>query len=187
LKPGLILLILVISTALVDYHLRNLNEARAAGGNLLINELDLNPPGSDGGHEWIELHNPTHSVIDMNGWELQTTHGKTVTYPLSGQMPPGAYIIITFGAQGLDDQDESVILRDQSKVVVDQTPLLSDTADDGLSWCRCPGHEPEWQFRSNTKATPNICTEIPEAGLLCGLGILSILLFRNGSYIRDET
>jgi hypothetical protein len=186
LKPGLLLLTLVISTALVDYHLRNLSEAGAAGGNLLINELDLNPAGSDAGNEWMELHNPTDGVIDMDGWELQTTHGKTVTLPLSGQLPPGAYLIVTYGAQWLDDESESVILRDPGKLVVDQTPFLSDTADDNWAWCRCTDSGPEWQFRSNTRGAPNICTDIPEVGIVYNLGIFPILLlFGKGSSIRD--
>ena len=50
--------------------------------SIVINEVELNPYGNDlhsDVYEWVELYNPTDDDIDLSGWTLSTTHGKTVT------------------------------------------------------------------------------------------------------------
>lgn len=43
--------------------------------NVVINEIDINPPGDDSAavSEWIELYNPTDSDVDIGGWEIAST------------------------------------------------------------------------------------------------------------------
>ncbi len=46
--------------------------APAASG-LLINEVEMNPPGSDSGAEWIEIFNPTTEAVALAGWSASYT------------------------------------------------------------------------------------------------------------------
>ena len=65
-------------------------------GNIVINEVELNPYGNDlysDVYEWVELYNPTDDDIDLSGWTLSTTHGKTVTVYLSGVIKSHGYYV----------------------------------------------------------------------------------------------
>jgi Lamin Tail Domain len=58
---------------------------------IVINEFLPNPSGSDAGHEFIELYNPTKAAIALDGCSLQTSAGSK-TYDLSGAvLQPGQY------------------------------------------------------------------------------------------------
>jgi len=63
------------------------------GVKVIINEFELNPPGEDAGSEWVELYNLTAESIDIKGWRLSTTHGKTITLTISGNtiIPANGY------------------------------------------------------------------------------------------------
>ncbi len=52
---------------------------------VLISELLSNPTGTDTGHEFIELYNPTDDVIPLDGCSLQTT-GNKKAYDLTGNI-----------------------------------------------------------------------------------------------------
>jgi PKD repeat protein len=131
-------------------------------GHLVINEVESNPPGTDAGYEWVELYNPTGAAIDVSGWKLQTTAGVVATYTIPGgtTIQAGGYLVITFPSQFLDNEQESVVLVDQSNAEIDRTPLLSDTANDAMTWQRIPngidtGGSSDWQFLSGTKGASN--------------------------------
>jgi hypothetical protein len=108
--------------------------------HVVINEVELNPAGDDAGKEWVELYNPTPIMIDLTGWTLQTTHGETVTVtiPQGAQISPNGYYVVTNAAQWLDNQNESIILRDKNGQQKDLTPALSDTANDDYTSQRYP-------------------------------------------------
>ena len=59
-----------ITTASTDY-------------KIVINEFEQNPSGTDSGNEWTELYNPTSSTVDISGWTVSTTQGRTVTVTIS--------------------------------------------------------------------------------------------------------
>jgi hypothetical protein len=50
---------------------------------VLVNEILPNPAGTDTGHEFIELHNPTVAAISLDGCALQTSNS-TKLYNFSG-------------------------------------------------------------------------------------------------------
>lgn len=37
---------------------------------LLINEVELDPPGPDKGNEWVEVYNPSEAPVNIGGWTL---------------------------------------------------------------------------------------------------------------------
>ena len=59
--------------------------AQTGSDNVVINEVDINPPGNDASSvsEWVELYNPTDSDIDIGDGEIASTTflRKTMTKP----------------------------------------------------------------------------------------------------------
>ena len=124
---------------------------------ILINEVELNPCGNDlhsDVYEWVELYNPTDEDIDLSGWTLSTTHGKTVTVYLSGVIKSHGYYVYKRGKQWLDNEDESVVLKDPYGFEIDRTPLLSDDDNDAYTWQRC---DDSWIFAYETEGKANNC------------------------------
>ena len=127
--------------------------------HIVINEIEQNPYGTDAGNEWVELYNPTTSDVNLDGWKLSTMHGKTVTVTLRGTIPANGYFVYTHAEQWLDNEDESVTLRDPPLNEIDRTPYLTEPyrIDNGYySWQRYPNgkdtdSDSDWMFRASTK------------------------------------
>ena len=66
--------------------------AQSYPNHIVINEVDLNPPGDDSVNvsEWVELYNPTNSKIDLSGWKIASTTvlKKTMTIPTGTFIEP---------------------------------------------------------------------------------------------------
>jgi len=123
-------------------------------GNIIINEFDQNPAGKDTGSEWIVLYNPSEVEIDINGWALETTHGKRVIIriPQDTIMPPKGYWTYIRPKQWLDNEDELIILRDAEGIEIDRTLVARDTDNDNRYWTRYPdgldtNSDSDWRFR----------------------------------------
>ena len=141
------------------FYMFELNESQSTV-QLLINEVELNPPENDNTltvKEWVELYNPTSNPVDLSGWRLSTTHGETVTVTLSGTIGAKGYYIYERGNQWLDNNNESVILRDNYGIEIDKTPLINDgDGDNGdYSWQRYPNGGESWSFKQQTKGYSN--------------------------------
>ena len=128
--------------------------------HIVINEIEQNPYGTDAGNEWVELYNPTTSDVNLDGWKLSTMHGKTVTVTLCGTIPANGYFVYTHTEQWLDNEIESVILRDPSLNGIDRTPYVPDTNSTRYSWQRYPNgkdtdSDSDWEFRASTEGRSN--------------------------------
>jgi hypothetical protein len=100
--------------------------AAAANNEILINEVELNPAGTDSGAEKVELHNPSGSAIDVKGWTISSTAGRTsapvvinegTTITTTTTIPPKGYLIVGGGdsQQWLDNTSgEAIELRNDS-------------------------------------------------------------------------
>ena len=124
--------------------------------HIVINEIEQNPYGTDAGNEWVELYNPTTSDVNLDGWKLSTMHGKTVTVTLCGTIPANGYFVYTHTEQWLDNEIESVILRDPSLNGIDRTPYVPDIIGTRYTWQRYPNgndtdSDSDWEFRASTK------------------------------------
>jgi len=130
---------------------------------LVINEVEQNPKGRDAGNEWVELYNPLARPLSVDGFTLETVHGKIAVVELSGSVPSRGYKVFAFPKLSLDNGDpsdsfvqgDSIVLRGAGGKVIDITPWISDNSNDARTWHRNWDGGPKWQFGSSTKGSSN--------------------------------
>jgi len=116
-----------------------------------INEVELNPAGSDTGQEWIELY--CKSDTELQGYKLTNNDGQNLE--LSGKCD--GYYVYVFEKQWLDNSDEKVFLYQGDKLI-DETDLLKDDKNDDYTWFYCS----DWEFGESTKGEKNNCEKEKE-------------------------
>jgi hypothetical protein len=119
--------------------------------SLSITEVELNPPGSDSGNEWVELY--SEEEVNLENYFLENNDQDIIN--LTGSFR--GYYIINFEKQWLDNSDERIFLK-SGEITID-TSILKDSQDNGKTWNLCSG---EWTFLDSTKNGENSCLEIPE-------------------------
>lgn len=132
-------------------------------GNVVINELDTNPPGDDWkfASEWVELYNPTESTVDVGDWKISSlTLKKTLSIPTGTVIEPEQFLRFTHTSGWFADANDVIELRDGNDVVIDVTPLLSDLKNDLTSWQRIyDGYDfdsiNDWNFVTATVGASN--------------------------------
>jgi len=139
--------------------------AQTSPGHVVINEVDTNPPGDDASSisEWVELYNPTDSEIDLGGWEIASTYFTfkiPMTIPAGTTISPGQFLTYSYQPVWFNDSNESIELRDENRIVIDKTPLLSDLGNDFTSWQRFyDGYDldgsGDWKFVTSTAGSSN--------------------------------
>ncbi len=130
---------------------------------IVINEVELNPPGEDGtdAYEWAEIYNPSDSPVDIGGWSMSAEAADiTITVGPDVSLRPDQYLTLTTVEGRLLDVAESLSLRDGNGSLVDQTPLLTDVEDDVATWQRGAGAhdtdtEEDWDVGSATRGYAN--------------------------------
>jgi len=136
----------------------------ASTDHVVINEVDINPPGDDSASisEWVELYNPTDSDIDMSGWSVASTTilKKTMTISSGTIIEPGQFLTYSYQNIWFTDVNESVELRDENNLVIDKTPIVSDLQNDFTSWQRIyDGFDSDnsdgWKFVTSTAGSSN--------------------------------
>ena len=132
--------------------------------NVVINEVDINPPGNDAASitEWVEIYNPTDSDIDISGWQIAATTvlQQTLTISESTIIEPGQFLTYSYQTIWFTDIGESIELRDDNGTIIDKTPALSDTKNDFTSWQRIyDGYDldsfDDWKFAVSTAGSSN--------------------------------
>ena len=107
---------------------------------VVINEVAWAGTLASASDEWIELHNPADSAIDLNGWIL--TDGNDIHHTLAGTLPPYGFFLLErtddstvsdipadrIYAGALSDSGETLRLLDPSGQVVDSANA------DGGAW-----------------------------------------------------
>lgn len=155
-----LLLSLAAATGMIDE-----SHAQAMASHIVINELDLNPPGNDAASisEWVEMYNPTDQPVDIGGWQIASTATfakKTMLIAEGTVINPGQFVTYAYQASWFADVGESVELRDASGMVVDKTPRLTDFAGDSTSWQRYydgydSDSDTDWKLAFPTPGTSN--------------------------------
>jgi hypothetical protein len=132
-----------------------------AAGNVLINEMELNPP--QGVTEWVELYNDGNQAVNISGWTVTVTDGGWVgrmTAPQGAIMPTLGYFVLTGSPQWNHQNGGTAVLFDQSGAKLDDTPFRQDDWDNDLTWGRHPnGHDTDragdWGLGSATRGARN--------------------------------
>jgi hypothetical protein len=107
----------------------------------MINEVELNPPGTDTGQEKTELYNPSESPADIGGMTLSSTggaNGAIVTMSEGLVIPPKGYVSIDRTMQWLDNEGEVIVLHDDTGTIVDHFSYFSDSDNNDNTWQRLP-------------------------------------------------
>lgn len=125
---------------------------------VLINEIEQNPQGTDSGNEWVELFNPNDKDINIGGWLLSTWHGRVVhvKLPKDTIIPSHGFWVYSHYRQWLDNNDEAVILYDDSGREIDVAGMFDDTKNNSKCWARHPNGKDtnsrdDWEFQACTK------------------------------------
>jgi len=136
----------------------------ASADHVVINEVDINPPGDDSKSvsEWVEIYNPTDSDVDLSGWKIASTTGikKTMTIQPGTVIKSEQFLRFSYGPAWFTDTNELVELRDENNIVIDNTPLKFDKENDYTSWQRLyDGYDfdssDDWKFATSTSGSSN--------------------------------
>lgn len=107
---------------------------------ILINEVAWSGTVASSDDEWIELHNPGATDIDLTGWRLVAEDGSP-DITLSGSILAGGYYLLERGHSGVTDQNHDLIffgtLADSGEILRLRAPdgTIVDTANsDGGAW-----------------------------------------------------
>lgn len=111
-----------------------------------INEVELNPEGTDSGMEWVELYSSIE--INLEDYKLVNNDGDEIN--LSGSFL--GYYIHIFDKQWLDNSDEKVLLYKDNDLI-DETEIFKDDKNNLLTWQLCEN----WEFKESTKEEENNC------------------------------
>jgi hypothetical protein len=134
---------------------------------LQITELLPNASGSDDGHEFIELYNPTDRTAYLMNYSLKIG-SKTYMFPAALKIEPGQYMAFYNNEMlfTLTNTTGGAILLTDDGAIVSETATYS-AAEDDMAWAMIDG---VWQFTNQvTFAAPNLAsvivseTEEPEA------------------------
>jgi hypothetical protein len=123
---------------------------------IAISELLPNPAGADGGHEFIELHNPSNTSLSLKGCFLQTSASNKV-YPFADiEMSPDEYLAIS-------DTESGLILANSAGGTV---WLLDDTAElQAIAYPAGLEDDQAWAYlaegwQATYQSTPNIANSL---------------------------
>jgi hypothetical protein len=101
-------------------------------GQIRISAVLPDPPGPDGGHEWVKLKNDGGAAVDLGGWTLRDTGNNAVT--LSGSIAAGAErkIALADGQMPLNQSGDAITLRKPSGDTVDSVQYTSSQVSPGV-------------------------------------------------------
>ncbi|HUT05802.1 MAG TPA: lamin tail domain-containing protein [Nitrosopumilaceae archaeon] len=106
----------------------------AFAANIVIIEVESNPEGNDAGKEWARLFNSGKESVTLSGWGINSTHAETKSYNLSGNIGACTDKMIKFPGEFVDNENESLILYDDTGKVVDSTSKINDKANNSITW-----------------------------------------------------
>ena len=112
-----------------------------------INEVELNPSGSDSGNEWIELYSTTET--NLSGFSIMNNDGEEIN--LSGLF--SGYYVYILDKQWLDNSDEKVVLYKEGNLL-EETPIFEDSKNGDFTFNFCNS---SWIFMESSKGEKNKC------------------------------
>ena len=118
--------------------------------DILINEIEFNPIGTDSGNEWLELY--SNSFVNLTNWEISSSNGRSMIFNASFT----DYYVINTTTNLLTNTNNILYLKNNSGFIIFSTNNLTDSLDDNRTWQYCNGN---WKFLSSTFKTINNCID----------------------------
>ncbi|MGC9334028.1 MAG: lamin tail domain-containing protein [Anaerolineae bacterium] len=81
--------------------------------DIVINEIEYDPPGDDNNCEWIELYNNTVAAIDVTGWTIEDNTSSDILPELL--LPAGGFAVVAASTKFYDNYpsfDGTVVILD---------------------------------------------------------------------------
>ena len=140
-------------------------------GQVFINEVLLNEPGSDVNGEFVELVNTGTAAVDLSGWSLSDSASVRHTFASGTTVAAGKAVVVFGGAAGipsgtpgavaastgtlgLSNSGDTVTLKNASGTAVDTATLASSLAGtDGVSANRSPDASVSGSFVLHTSVS----------------------------------
>ncbi|MDY7225504.1 lamin tail domain-containing protein [Hyalangium rubrum] len=125
-------------------------------GQVILNEILANEPGSDEGGEFVELVNVGGTSVDLSGWKLWDGAAARHTFPTGTTLAPGKALVVfasgsaipsgltnamsaSTGVLSLNNTGDTVSLKNASKKTVTSYAYTgSQASTDGVSLNRGP-------------------------------------------------
>ena len=157
LRNSIIILLIVMALLLFLTDDDNIQQSFAAP-TILINEVELNPLGTDSGQEKVELYNRADRPVDVGGWTLSSAAGTgaIIAIPDGAVIPGHGYVLVDSNTQWLDNEQEIIVLRDRTGVTLDYASYFSDRHNDANTWQRSPDGSEKWIFAMSTLGNSNV-------------------------------
>ncbi len=133
-------------------------------GAVVINEVELNPPGD--ANEWVELYNNGAEEQDVGRWsvwivDFDPTWTGVIKIPPETVVAPGSFYVAEGDRHWIHTSGSgTVILKTEGGMEVDKTPLLTDKSDNFFTNTRYPNgvdtdQRSDWVFGKGTKNANN--------------------------------
>jgi hypothetical protein len=130
-------------------------------GQVIINEVELNPPNN--GSMWVELYNTGNQSVDLGGWKVSIKSEPwigPITIPEGSQIQANGFYIAEGDSRWAPVDNATVLLEDRQGNKIELTPLLSDTSHNEFANSRLPGHwdsnaKADWAWLRATKGKSN--------------------------------
>ncbi|MDQ1261937.1 MAG: hypothetical protein QG575_1118 [Euryarchaeota archaeon] len=133
----------------------------AAQGTVVINEVEGNPAGDESAHKtiiaaWFELYNNDDKDVDISGWSIKNSEGRSMTFPQGAVIRGLDYYVLDARPGWLAQTGEILVLTDAGGAEVDRTAVLSDEEDNEMAWTRDPdgrntNSTEDWKFLANSR------------------------------------
>jgi len=113
----------------------------AAQGTVVINEVESNPAGDENAFKtaitaWFELYNNDDKDVDISGWSIRNSEGRSMTIPQGAIIKGLDYYVMDVKSKWLAQTGEILVLTDAGGAEVDRTASLSDEENNEMAWTR---------------------------------------------------
>ena len=129
---------------------------------ILINEILPSPTGSDTIEEWIEIFNPNDFEVNLSGWKIQDTVGKTkiYTFPKETKILAKGFLVLKRPVTKitLNNEGDGLKLIGPEGKIIDE--ISYQKAEEGKSYNR---GEAGWFWSENlTPGAENVKPKVKE-------------------------
>jgi hypothetical protein len=110
---------------------------------VVINEVETNPSGDESAFKtaitaWFELYNNDDKDVDISGWSINNSQGRSMTLPQGAVIKGLDYYVMDVRPKWLAQSGEVLVLKNATGSEVDRTAVLSDGEDSEIAWTRDP-------------------------------------------------